>query len=317
MKKLFEKPLFVSLSVAVFFILSAFTFINFLYCAADCVGSFVSGSPDIAVRDALRSMPIILSFFLSLSGLLTVQAFYRNESPMVLKRRAKRHACISVILGGIIILYVMIMRLTGRYLSLVEGSPSRLYPLDAVIYALLFILFGINVTAFLKKNNGFSGVSRIPIPQKGRWFFNIFRGFWLVISLYAFAAFFFGLFILDFKNGYLPYTLALLFVYLTAFLSMVVWEFYYNNLTQENRKRQLLPLALISLAVSLMADILYALMLKNNLDGPGNVGQGLFPVAFTAKVNLATMLVTVMPLMVSLTALVKGLVRRRRSKGGL
>ena len=37
---------FVTLSVALFFVLSAITFMNFLYCLSDCIGSAVSGSPD-------------------------------------------------------------------------------------------------------------------------------------------------------------------------------------------------------------------------------------------------------------------------------
>ena len=79
-----KQNLIVIAAVVLFFILSAFTFMNFLYCLSDCIGSIVCSSVDISLRDALRSMPIFLSFFMTLGGLMTAHTFYRNESAEIL-----------------------------------------------------------------------------------------------------------------------------------------------------------------------------------------------------------------------------------------
>ena len=305
----------VTLSVIVFFVLSAFTFMNFLYCISDCAGSIVCASPDVALRDAQRSAPILLSFFMTLSGLMTAHTFYRNESPDILRKKAKKHAAIGIILGAVIIVYVIAMLIAGKYLSIPEGAPSPLYPLDSVLYALAFIAAGICVTSYFKKAKDsprYRGPSRAPLQKRGRGVRSFFRTFWLFIGLYGFCGFFYSFFIVDFEIGYVPYSIATMLVSLLAFVSLAVWEFYYNNLTEEARMRKALPLALVYLALSLAAAIFYFLALKKNLDGPSNVGFGILPIAFSASVNIATLLVVAMPLIVSVTALVKGLLRRKR-----
>ncbi|MBR6915636.1 MAG: hypothetical protein IKN36_04695, partial [Clostridia bacterium] len=107
-RKQIKQNLVVTAAVTLFFILSAFTFMNFLYCLSDCVGSIVCASPDVALRDAIRSCPIFLSFFLSLSGLMTAHTFYCNESPGILRKKAKKHAVIGIVLGVTVIVYVIV-----------------------------------------------------------------------------------------------------------------------------------------------------------------------------------------------------------------
>ena len=305
-----KQSLIVTAAVILFFILSAFTFMNFLYCLADCIGSIVCASTDIALRDALRSIPIFLSFFLSLSGLMAAHTFYRNESEEILSKKAKKHAIIGIVIGAIVLGYVIFGLISGKYISLVEGAPSPLYPLDAVFYALLFIALGAIVLVCFNKKCAYVGPSRAPIQKKGRGARSFFRTFWLLIGLYGFCGFFYSIFIVDFTNGYVPYSLAIMLVFLVAFLSVAVWEFYYNNLTEAKRREATLPLAIISLAVSVASTIIYFIALKNNLDGPSNVGFGILPIAFAASVNFATLLVVAMPLIVSVAVLVKGIVRK-------
>ena len=310
MKTGYKQNFLIISALVLFFILSAFTFMNYLYCLSECIGSTVCGSVDIALRDLLRSHPIFLSFYLSLSGLMVAHTFYRNESPTMLHKRAKKHAVIGIVLGSIIITYVLIMRIAGKYLSLIEGSPSRFYPLDAVLYAAVFIILGVCILKYLGKIKELSAPSRAPITKKLRGIRCFFRTFWLLIGLYGFCGFFYGIFIIDFSNGYIPYILASMFVSFDAFMSIVVWELYYNNKTEEKRKKITLPLALVSLVFSLGAAIFYLIALKNNLEGPANVGFGVLPVAFSSDVNLATMLVVAVPLIVSVTGVIKGVYRR-------
>ena len=303
---------FVTLCVVGFFLLSAVTFMNFLYCISDCIGSIVCASADVALRDALRSMPIFLTFFVSLSGLMVSHTFYRNESREILAKKAKKHAWIGIVLSVLIIVYTVAMRIAGRYLSLVEGAPSPIYPLDAIIFAAAFIALGVIVLAYIKKNSQsqiFFGPSRAPLQKKGRGARSFFRTFWMLVALYGFCGFFYSLFIVDFQNGYVFYSVAMMLVSLVAFLTIAVWELFYNNLKIEKRKEFTLPLALVSLAVSVAATVVYFIALKGNLDGPSNVGFGILPIAFSASVNFATLLVVAMPLIVSVTAVIKGLQR--------
>lgn len=315
-KKQTKQNVVVTAAVALFFILSAFTFMNFLYCLSDCVGSIVCASPDVALRDAIRSGPIFLSFFLSLSGLLTAHTFYRNESPEILRKKAKKHAVIGIVLGAAIIVYVIAMLIAGKYVSIVEGAPSRLYPLDAVIYAAGFIAAGIAVLVYLKKagDGRFVGPCRAPVWKKCRGLRSVFRAFWLLIGLYGFCGFFYSFFIVDFGNGYVPYSIAAMCVSFTAFVSLWVWEFIFNNMTEEKRKKATLPFGLIYLCLSVGAAVFYFIALKNNLDGPANVGFGLLPIAFSASVNIATLLVVAVPIIASVTMVVKGLFRLRKAK---
>ena len=103
MKKLFDKSgflfssfdkeqkrqsTFVFLLLLVLFVLSSFTFFNMLYCFADIIGSIVSGSADVAIKDLLRSLPIILSCFMSIWAILLVHASFRNASD---ERRIKSY----------------------------------------------------------------------------------------------------------------------------------------------------------------------------------------------------------------------------------
>ena len=311
-----KQNVFVTLAVIILFIISAFTFMNLLYCLSDCVGSIVCASPDVALRDALRSLPIFLSFFVTLSGLMVAHTFYRNESPAILRKRATKHAVIGIALGAVIIVYVIAMRIAGKYLSLVEGAPSRFYPLDAVLYALIFIALETLVLVRFKRAGeaAYAGPSRAPLSPKGRGVRSVFRTVWLLIALYGFCGFFYSLFIVDFAHGYVLYSIAVMLVSLVAFLTLAVWELCYNNLPADKRRRLTLPFAIVSLAASAAAATFYFIALGHNLDGPSNVGFGLLPIAFSASVNFATLLVVATPLIVSLTALVKGLVRRGKGK---
>ena len=331
MKKLFDRSSFVHsgldakqkkqslcvmAAVAVFFVLSTFTFMNFLYCLSDCIGSIVCASPDISLRDAQRSAPIFLSFFMTLSGLMVAHTFYRNESEDILRKKAKKHAIIGIVIGALIIVYVIAMRIAGKYLSLVEGAPSAIYPLDSILYSLLFIAFGIFILTYFKKATGgakYAGPSRPRLQKKGAFVRYFFRTLWLLFGLYGFCGFFYSIFIVDFTNGYVPYALAIMLVSLVVFLSIAVWELFYNNLTPKKRKEITLPLSIVSLVVSVVSCAVYFLALKGNLDGPANVGFGILPVAFSASVNFATFLVVATPLIVSVTALIKGLYIRRKS----
>ena len=81
--------------------------------------------------------------------------------------------------------------------------------------------------------------------------------FWLLIALYGFCGFFYSFFIVDFVHGYTSYSLAVMLVSLVACLSIAVWELYYNNLSEEERRAKTLKLSLILLCVTVVSAVLY------------------------------------------------------------
>lgn len=306
--------LITSILIIVFFILSAFTFINFLFPFADIVGSIVSGSADMAVRDLGRSLPIFLTFFMTFWALLLVHTYYRNYDDEKRKKSCFRKAIVVIALGGVNILYILIMRFAGRFISLVEGAPSAIYPLDVMLYSLLFVCIGVCAILYLKKFEAklnFVLPSRAPTVKKARGLYGVGMSLWAVVSAFAFAEFFLGLFIIDFQHGYQAFSIALLLVYLTAPVYLMVWEFYFNELKEEKRNQFLLPLGIVALAISVVVTAFYFVALGLNLDGPANVGFGVLPIAFTASVNIATLVVVFTPLGVAITAFIKGLLAKK------
>ena len=136
----------------------------------------------------------------------------------------------------------------------------------------------------------------------------------MLIALFSFAAFTLSIFIYDFAHEYVFYGIALLLVYCVNTLFIAVWEFYYNQLKEENKKSFLLPLAIVGLVVSVLTIVIYMVGLGSDIDAPSNAGFGMLPITFSASVNMATLVVVFTPLIVSIVALIKGLLARKKAK---
>lgn len=314
-KKRRRQSLIVGLVIALLYLASAFTFMNMLYCFADIIGSIVSGSADVAIYDLLRSLPIFLSFFMTLWTLLLAHAFFRNVSDERRMKSLFKNAIAILCFAEVNILYIIIGTAAGKYASLVEGSPSPIYPLDAMLYSILFVAIGVLALLYAKKWKDrlpYIVPSRGPIVTRGRFGYCLVVTLWMLVSLFCFGGFWMGLFIIDFVHGYQAYSIALLLVYLVNACFFIVWEFYYNEAKAESRKVILLPLAIVGLCVAVFAAGFYFIGLGFNLDGPSNVGFGVLPVAFAANVNIATLLVVATPIIVSVVALIKGIRLRKK-----
>lgn len=310
-----RQSLVVSLVLILFFVFSAFTFFNALYAFADCIGSIVSGSMDAALRDATRSLPLFFSCFMSIWALLLCHGLFRNASDERRAKSLKKNAIALLAFAAANLVAIIVMLAIGKIHSLVEGSPSPWYPLDSILYSLIYVALGIFALIYPKKLQEklpYIVPNRGPLVKKARGLYCTFMSFWMLIAIYSFAAFTIGLFIQDFANGYLFFSIALILVYFINCLFLVVWEFYYNELKEENKKAFLLPLAIVGLAVSVLVAILYFVGLGTNLDGPSNAGFGILPVAFAASVNIATLIVVFTPIIVSVVALIKGLLARKK-----
>lgn len=309
------QSLIVALGLIVLYILSAFSFLNALYAFSDSLGAIVCASPDVAIKEATRSIPVFLSCFMSIWGLLLFHACFRNVNDVKRVKSLKKNSYALLGFAVTNLLAIIIMLIAGKYHSIVEGSPSPLYPLDSILYSLVYVALGVFVLIYVNKIQAkvpYTVPSRGPIVSKARGLYCTFMSFWMLISLFCLSSFFVGLFIIDFQHGYVFFSIALLLVYLVNALFIAVWEFYYNELKEENKKAFLLPLAVVGLCASVLIMIIYFVGLGLNLDGPSNVGFGVLPVAFAASVNIPTLIVVFVPFIVSLTALIKALIARKK-----
>lgn len=309
------QSLIVSIAIIVLFILSSLTFFNAFYAFSDFVGSIVCRSIDVAFRDMTRSLPLIFSFLMSLWGLLLFHACFRNVSDQKRIKSLKKNA--FTLLGFALANFtaIIVMLIIGKFHSLVEGSPSPLYPLDSILYSFVYIILGVVVLIYLHKYQEklpYIVPSRGPIVIKARGVYCAFVSIWLLITLFCFSTFFIGLFIMDFQHGYAFFSISLLIVYCVNSLFIAFWEFYYNELKEEKKKEFLLPLSLVGLGVSILTITIYLVGLGLNLDGPSNVGFGVLPVTFAASTNIPALIVVVTPLIVSIVAFIKALLARKK-----
>ena len=330
MKKLFDKSNFmlssydkaqkrqslvVSLLVLLFFIISSFTFFNMLYAFSDIVGSIVSGSVDVAVKDLLRSLPLFFSFFMSLWTLLLFHASFRRVNDEKWRKSLFKDAICLLAFAGVNIIYVIVGLIIGKYSSIVEGSPSALYPLDSVLFSILFIVIGILVILYVKKfetNHPYLVPSRGEVVRKARGAYCTFLTFFMLFALFGFSGGMFSIFIYDFAHEHVFFGIAIVLAYLLSPIILGFWEFFYNELTEEKKKQLLLPLSIISLCASLLVVILYVVSLSMNKDAPSDAGFGMFPVAFAANVSISTLITVFVPTIFSIVALIKGLVMRKK-----
>ena len=314
-KKAKTQSLVLSILILVFFLVASFTFMNTLYVFADELGSIVSGNPDVAIKDFLRSLPIYLSLFCCIWTLLLLHATFRRVDDEKWHRSLKKDAICLLAFAGVSILYVLVGLIAGEYSSIVEGSPSALYPLDSVLFSLLFIAIGVCILVYLKKFEEKLPIvipGRSDIVTKARPVYCIFVTFWMLIALFGLSAGLYSIFIYDFKHEFVFFGIAVILTYLMSPIQLGMWEFFYNEIKPEKKKEMLLPLSLVSLGCSVVTVALYMISLSTGLDAPSNAGFGMFPVAFAASVNIATLIMVFTPLIVSVVALIKGLILRKK-----
>nr|MCR5184639.1 hypothetical protein [Bacilli bacterium] len=251
-KKQRIQSLVISLVLMLFFVFSAYTFFNALYSFADVLGSIVCASIDMAIRDLLRSLPLYFSCFMSIWGLLLLHALFRNASEERRIKSIKKNAITLLAFAGVNFLYIIAGLIIGKYHSIVECAPSALFPLDSILYSLIFVALGVFGLVYLKKLQEklpYVVPSRGPIVTKARGLYCTFMSFWMLIAIYSFAGFSLGLFIYDFAHEHAFYGVALVLIYFVNCFLMMVWEFYYNQLKAEKRKEFLLPLAIAGLCL--------------------------------------------------------------------
>ena len=310
----------ISLLLLVMFLLSSFIFFYMAYSVIDVAGSVVSGSSDVAIQDLIRNMPIIISFLISFYAMMAIHALQKGVDE---KRRIKsvfKDSLVTLVFSIVNIIYVLVMLIIKRYDSLIEKSPTYLFPLDTMLFSLLFV--GISIVMILKikkkeKNKSYSlPLRKIALADNKilRFFYCFGIVVWTLVSLYGLTAGIYSIFIYDFAHEYVFYGIMTILIYLLSPIYLGVWQFYFHALTEEKKAAVQLPLSLISLGISIVVTFLYFLSLSLDLDAPSNAGFGMFPIAFAASTNLGTFLIVFMPGIVSIINVITALIKKAKPK---
>ena len=137
MKKIFDRENFISstynykqqrqsrivnFGIVLFFIVSSISFVYFGFALTEVGGAIISGSLDVAFKDLMRSVPLIMCFFMSLWSLLLTHAYYRNVNEERRIKSVKKNAITILAFCGFNGMYILIGRIAKLYLSIVEGG---------------------------------------------------------------------------------------------------------------------------------------------------------------------------------------------------
>ena len=127
---------------AVTFFAGAFLFWEFMYELWNMIGAAASGSPEKALEDFLRMLPLTLTGFTLIYIAIFTHNAYRAGSAASRRNKWKAGGIVTIVMGLVIAGYIITGLVRGEYASVVEGYLTPLFPLDVMIGAVLFIVFG-------------------------------------------------------------------------------------------------------------------------------------------------------------------------------
>lgn len=310
-----KQSLVVTIAMIVVFIIAALCTFNFFYVICDVIGSIVSGSPDCAIRDLVRSLPILLTLLGLVHIFVSLHYTHRNVSDEKRTKGISYNSIASIVFGGATILYVIVGAIAGVYSSLVTGYPSILYPLDALLGGLLIVAIGVLSLLWNKKFQ-----SKFPylVPNRAntakgveKLFHHFFVGIWTLVALYGLSAVINSTYIVDWTHGHVFYSVMLVLMFALPVFYLMIWEFYYNELKEENRNDMLL-VSISGIALSVVIVGLYALAYNLDPQAPDLACFGILPVDYTASVNAGTYIYGIANLVIPVTALIKALIANKK-----
>ena len=282
------------------FLLSAFTLWEFLYELCNIIGSIVEGMPAAALAELRRMLPMLLTALAYLAMGIGAFNAYRAKDGIERRKAFRKNSVYCFVFGGLIAGYVIYGLLCGQYAGLVEGFLSPLFPLDIALGGILMILYGIGIRRFAKK---------IPSSEQGAAIsgkFRLFHVFSYMASLMAFAACFYGTYVMDWSHGMIFFNIMLWLNYFTAFAMAFVYRFVYAKAKPENRGKIARNGGLIFLIVNLILLGGYLLSVELYNEAPNLNAFGILPIEFTASLNAFPFIFGLNNILAPLTAFLKG-----------
>lgn len=287
------------------FIIAAFLFWDSFYNLCNIIGAIVSGSPDVAIRQLLRMLPLFLTTAcMTLIGLSLLGCIRRTGDD----RRSKFRRALwgLIVLGFITALYVAIGCITGTYRSIVEHSPAYLYPLDCLIFGAAVAI--LSVIGLVKEK---SLPRRLPdLPSVRKTHFQPAVVISYLVALAGFAACFHSIYAMDWTHGYIFFNIALLLNYASPVVMLCLYLFLYTSAPCNRQSAVMKRYGLMMLIVNIALLALYMIAVEVQNEAPNQNAFGLLPIEFTASFHAFPFAVGLSNLLTPLVAFLLGLKKR-------
>ena len=300
-----------------FFAATSYMLWHFLYFLCEMIGSIVESSPQESLRVLLRTFPWTLLTFAMVGMGIRVYNAYRAKDQKTRVHKWKRQGVTCFIVAVIDIAYVVANLIGGRYVKLVEGGPSLLFPLDTIIFSVIAILLGVLCLRYAKKlsENG----THLPFsPRKGNIIVRGLAQFGIcvdyMIMLCMFAGFLLCFSVVDWSHEYQFFNVMLTLNYFAGALQFFVYRFVYSDLTDEAKPHGAKVLALCHLILNVVLFALYMLSVQLQPEAPNQNAYGVLPIEFSASFNAFFVVLLLANILTPLIAFVKGLIIDRKKK---
>ena len=198
-----ERRFYLILSVLAF-VPGAFTFWEMHYELWHIIGSLASGSPDRALAQMIRMLPLYLTGAAFIFLLIYTNGAYRAKNAGSRCTLWIIGGAVMITLGAAISVYVIAGLITGEYEKIVEGYISPLFPLDMLLAGIVFILIGLLSVRYSKILRNKASV--LPYVNDRGLFglrlctFGLLRAFSLLGAMCGFAACIYAFRVLDLKH---------------------------------------------------------------------------------------------------------------------
>ncbi len=312
-----ERRFYMFLSV-IAYIPGAFALWEINYELWNMIGSTASGSPDMAVTEALRMIPLYLVGAALILFLVYTNGAYRAKSEKARIRKWLAGGTVMVIMGVITAAYVVIGVLLGEYGELIEGYVSPLYPLDMLLAGAVFAGVGflsIHYAAVLRRKP-----SVLPyVADKGLFglrlrTFGLLRALGLAMSMLGFAASFWGITVLDLSHGYLMYSIVLWLNYFTAFAMYLAYKYIFCETKPESRGTAAVKLGAIFLIVNVVLFALHLVTVQIWNEAPNVAAFGILPADFLSSMNIFAVAYGLNNILTPIVAIARGLVMEKKNR---
>lgn len=311
-EKLNEEKLYTWLTI-IFWIPGAWTLWEFVYELSHMIGAIVCRDAAYAVYELLRMLPMTLCMICFLFSSAFLHNAYTARDLKTRSYNFKAMSFFDIIVAIIGIIYTVCGLITGRYISLVEGFPTILYPLDTILLSLLFIFFGLwafKYSEYLRFKGSDLPYSECKFKPLLRNIGRVFCFLSFLVTTCAFAASVYGPFILDFRHGYIIFNILLWLNYFTAFFMFLCYRFIYCKKSNEDKPACLKKFSLSFLIINAVLMALYLITVQNCPEAPAQNAFGLFPVDFTASANVFHLIYGANNILVPLWGLIYGLKKK-------
>lgn len=279
-----KTAVFYTVFFAVFFLLSALLMWTFVCSLCHMIGSVVCSSPAQAVVEMMRMMPLYLLAWSSAGIGIAALSLGRTEKAPDRAQRFSSAGYVMIAIGAVAALWVIIGLIVGKYEKLVEGYVFPLFPLDMLLGGLLEMLLGKHALTYAKRLKK-SGNPQTNSGKKDSILFRVGRTASYILAACGFAAFFLGIFTMDWRHGNLFFNLMLLLCYASPVCMLAAYRYVTTDLTEEMRPFAQKQLSLLFLIANALLLALYLLAVQIENEAPNLNAFSVLPIEFTASFN--------------------------------